>query len=386
MDAEIGPVNGYGMAVAEETGVMTARDGPFYMCECHVTNNFFVKSVGMHFTYHGDDAEFLRAYAGLLPVDGPSPLEVLEIVRAQREERLGAPAEALSRADRIAREHTRLHPEVYTLDSGSFLADGFLELVSTLRGCGRRPSEVFACIEQLKGKGILKEAGPGLWSFECFTVGFCNLLEAELDHFRASGLPQKAPNTMNRYGIILSELGFCPGLLDPLVFVYLDAIAGLLFPCHTETLDSYRAFTVLYDAAEDGDRELALHYDNSEVTLNVNIGGKWDGGQVTFYGLATSGIDGSGAGIDVVLDRGHGVFHAGINLHMAQPIDSGRRHNLIIWCRSSAVRNDMCPMCFKLPVVVPTTVHSHEGFTVPPCCSRPSLMQGQQQDNGDLKS
>merc|ERR1712050_275009 len=101
-----------------------------------------------------------------------------------------------------------------------------------------------------------------------------------------------------------------------------------------EDLDSYRAFTVLYDAAPDGDQQLALHYDNAEVTLNVNIGGRWEGGQVAFYGLATE-TDGSGPGVEVNLQRGYGVFHAGLEYHKALPITSGRRHNLIMWCRSS---------------------------------------------------
>eukprot|EP00931_Biecheleriopsis_adriatica_P063628 TRINITY_DN38571_c0_g1_i2.p1 TRINITY_DN38571_c0_g1~~TRINITY_DN38571_c0_g1_i2.p1 ORF type:complete len:191 (-),score=42.37 TRINITY_DN38571_c0_g1_i2:62-634(-) len=171
---------------------------------------------------------------------------------------------------------------------------------------------------------------------------------------------------MNRHGVILSELGFYEGLLDPLVREYVDVIAGKLLPAFTESLDSYRAFTVLYDAAEDGDRELALHYDNAEVTLNVNIGGQWDGGQVAFHGLATEREDGS-APTTVELRRGQGVLHAGLDMHKALPITSGMRHNLILWCRSSGIRNDMCPMCWKQPSVVPTNRYHHEGFTVPPC-------------------
>ena len=56
-----------------------------------------------------------------------------------------------------------------------------------------------------------------------------------------------------------------------------------------------------------------------------------------------------------------------LRLHKATPISNGRRHNLILWCRSSGVRNDLCPMCFKQPNVVATNRYYHEGFTVPPC-------------------
>ncbi|CAE7361269.1 OGFOD2 [Symbiodinium natans] len=167
---------------------------------------------------------------------------------------------------------------------------------------------------------------------------------------------------MNRYGIIMSELGFCAELLDPFIFQHVDVIARKLLPAFCETLDSYRAFTVLYDAEKDGDRELAMHYDNAEVTLNVNIGGTWEGGQVAFYGLATREET---EALEVSLKRGHGVLHAGLELHKAQPITQGRRHNLIMWCRSSGIRNDLCPMCFQEPRVLPTNKFYHEGFAVP---------------------
>ena len=62
-------------------------------------------------------------------------------------------------------------------------------------------------------------------------------------------------------------------LLDPLIYDYVNVIASRLLPAFCETLDSYRAFTVLYDSTANGDKDLAMHYDNAEVTLNINIGG-----------------------------------------------------------------------------------------------------------------
>jgi len=336
------------------------------MCECRVTNNYFIHSVGMHFTYTGDDAEWRRRYARELPSPGPSAEELLAELRAQRAKRLRAPAESLERAARIEAEYTKRHPEVYKLDAEKFFSVGFLKIVETLRAAGRRPSLINAAVEGLKAAGLLTQIRPGLFSFEVLTEGFCDLLEEELRCFRDSGLPRTAPNTMNNHGVILSELGFGPGLMDPFVCEYLDAIAGRLLPFQTEGLDSYRAFTVLYDLEKDGDRDLALHYDNAEVTLNVNIGGEWEGGQVAFYGLATENHKGEEP-IEVELKRGHGVLHAGLDMHKALPITAGRRHNLIIWCRSSSVRNDRCPMCFLPPRVIPTNMYMHEGFTSPPC-------------------
>jgi len=352
------------------------------MCECHVTHNIFVRDVGMHFEYCGDDDEFERRYADALPSRGgcPSLADVLADVKAQRDKRLRAPGAAQSRAERIQQSYERLHDEVFALDPRRHFASAFLEVSAAFGACGTGPAQVAACLRGLRDRGLLEELRPGLWTCKVLTEAYCDLLEAELKHFAASGLPKTAPNTMNRHGVILSELGFGPKMVDPLVYEYVDPIAKRLLPLHCEGLDSYRAFTVLYDAAEDGDRELALHYDNAEVTLNVNIGGDWEGGQVAFYGLATEREDCSLAR-EVVLRRGHGVLHAGLDLHKALPITAGRRHNLIVWCRSSPVRNHRCPMCFQQPRLAATNCYGDEGFRVPDChWSATALAEGADDD------
>ena len=53
-------------------------------------------------------------------------------------------------------------------------------------------------------------------------------------------------------------------------------------------------------------------------------------------------------------------------MHGALPIQSGERINLIIWMRSSAVRNKLCPMCNTVPRLVPSFGGSGDGFTVTP--------------------
>merc|ERR1712232_606004 len=163
----------------------------------------------------------------------------------------------------IAERYSRLHPEVYVLEATRFLSVEFRDLVDALRGCEARPRAITNCIADLKDRGLLTELRPKLWSFSVFTPEFCDLLNAELNNFAASGLPKTAPNTMNRYGVILRELGFSKGLLDPFVLSWLDPVAQKLLPEFTDELDSYRAFTVQYDVERDGDVDLACHYDNS---------------------------------------------------------------------------------------------------------------------------
>ncbi|CAE7321793.1 kif5 [Symbiodinium necroappetens] len=329
---------------AEMSRGQPASSSSYWTCQCRVTHNYFVKSVGKHFMYRGDDVEFYRQHG-----DEPCPwvrfiidsevADVLADLRRQREATKGqeeqrraktvlAPDRTMQRVDKIAQHYTRLHPEVYVLNAPAFLDPGFLKVVQGLRVSG----PAAASIAGLKSEGLLEELRPGIWSFPVFTTAFCDAFESELGHFRASGLPRSAPNTMNRHGVIMSELGF-EELLDPLVFEHVNVLAsqtlgfvawltlfavrctptqGRLLPAFTEFLDSYRGFTVLYEATQDGDKGLAMHYDNAEVTLNVNIGGTWQG-HVAYYGLATSKEE--SPPFEVSLRKGYGIFHAGLELH-----------------------------------------------------------------------
>eukprot|EP00058_Branchiostoma_floridae_P020328 XP_002605818.1 hypothetical protein BRAFLDRAFT_123798 [Branchiostoma floridae] len=69
----------------------------------------------------------------------------------------------------------------------------------------------------------------------------------------------------------------------------------------------------------------------------------------------------------------YGLLHRGQHKHGAMPIDEGERYNLIIWMRSSKVRNQLCPMCDQKPTLV-RTVGFGDGFTketktVDVCCA-----------------
>ena len=87
--------------------------------------------------------------------------------------------------------------------------------------------------------------------------------------------------------ILLSELGFDKDFLDKLRKDYLQPVASLLYPewVGPSGLDSHRAFTVSYEAVG-GDRDLAYHYDNAEVTINVCLGQRFSGGELSFGPMA----------------------------------------------------------------------------------------------------
>lgn len=56
---------------------------------------------------------------------------------------------------------------------------------------------------------------------------------------------------------------------------------------------------------------------------------------------------------EVIHKHGHCILHRGQHMHGALPIQDGERYNLIIWMRSSKVRNIKCPMCDCKPDLIP---------------------------------
>ena len=60
------------------------------------------------------------------------------------------------------------------------------------------------------------------------------------------------------------------------------------------------------------------------------------------------------------------VYYRGSHIHEALPITSGERWNLIIWTRSSSLRQNKCPMCQSVPDLVPAPNGTYgDGFLLP---------------------
>ena len=141
------------------------------------------------------------------------------------------------------------------------------------------------------------------------------------------------PNTMNERGFLLDEAGLTPTVTEPL-FAFAARLARRLYP-DLEALDHHRCFTVEYEVG--GDVDLAAHFDNSEVTLNVCLSASADrvGGDLVFSD-----------GTAVAHRPGYAVFHRGSAVHAATELSSGSRTNLVLWCRSTRQRRRTgCPLC-----------------------------------------
>lgn len=316
-------------------------------CACYFTENFYVRSpIRGHYTYEGADA-FRDRYASLLSSLAPAMQDELlaNLEREAERRRAQAPAAAARKA-RIAREYVRLHPELWELRE-EWLHPDFVALVEGAKAASERP------LTRGGGGGGGAWKGPtqiveGVYTLAVFSPAFCELLCEELDHFRASGLPCGQPNSMNRYGALLDELGFSSTLINPLIHDYLRPLCGRLAPLAAAggaTLDRHKAFVVAYRLGED--EALSTHFDNAEVTLNINLGRDFEAGELLFFGHRRSAGD-KPIGYHEWGDAGvgHGVLHLGEHVHAALPITAGDRRNLVVWMRSTERRRRAgCPMC-----------------------------------------
>ncbi|KAL1524947.1 hypothetical protein AB1Y20_019823 [Prymnesium parvum] len=310
-------------------------------CRCFYTENFYVSQpVEGHFTYNGP-AEFREENADLLSSLGDATGEKLvSVLEAESRRRRDLVQLAVARKRRIGAEYSRKHGDLWRLHE-RWLHPDFLRLTEAAR------------VAEATGRSLDKFATPpaiaeGVYALQVFSQEFCALLCDELDHFSASGLPAGRPNSMNNAGVLLDELGFSPDFLEPLLREYLRPLSSAL-PALASLggahLDHHKSFVVRYKMGED--EELAAHYDNSEVTLNVNLGREFLGGELVFYGpkedrsaSVSAYHEWSRRGV------GHGVLHIGRQVHAALPIAHGERLNFVMWLRSSTQRSITgCPMC-----------------------------------------
>lgn len=190
--------------------------------------------------------------------------------------------------------------------------------------------------DEARMRALLTEVSPGVFSFVLARPELCDAFLEEIAAFEASGLPKARPNSMNRYGVIVNEIGMerfideiQREVMCPLTeFLYAN-VPGCL------SLDHHHAFVVEYQAG--ADLGLDMHHDDSEVTLNLCLGKEFTGAVLTFCG-----VFGTKAYRKLTYQYTHvpgrAVLHLGRQRHGADDISSGERMNLIIWGKSSSLR------------------------------------------------
>ncbi|XP_051887865.1 2-oxoglutarate and iron-dependent oxygenase domain-containing protein 2 [Pristis pectinata] len=338
-----------------------ARARRFYTCGCFYTDNIFLQDYRLHVNRAA--APDLRP---ILQSKGCKTEEQFKEVQAKIDQevqrrRLLSQA-SLERVAIISAHYKPLNPAVYILQE-NFLAPEFREIVAYCRSKDADFEGLLDRIQSLPAKRV--------YSFPVFTVEFCRQLVEELENFECSDMPKGRPNTMNNYGVLLNELGFDEMFITSLREDYLQPITSLLYPDYGgQGMDSHKAFVVKY--AVNQDRDLSFHYDNAEVTLNVSLGKDFNEGNLYFGDMRQVRVSQSEC-VEIEHRVGHGLLHRGQHCHGALPISSGERWNLIVWMRSSQVRNQLCPMCDRKPQLE-DAVGFGDGFTATPSeDQRPSV-------------
>eukprot|EP00112_Aurelia_sp_Birch-Aquarium-sp1_P008546 Seg1945.3 transcript_id=Seg1945.3/GoldUCD/mRNA.D3Y31 product="2-oxoglutarate and iron-dependent oxygenase domain-containing protein 2" protein_id=Seg1945.3/GoldUCD/D3Y31 len=322
---------------------MAANSSKNFICRCAFERNIFLKDLKLHVNFR-DEEQFVRDYAQQLVRRGIKVNEFDKIimnVEQEIERRKSLGIESIKRTQLVSHQYKYIHPHLLNLKE-EFLSPEFLRLVA-LAKCEETSKETLV-------KLMTSEKAPLSYSFDIFGEPFCEQLIEEIEHFENIGLPKGRPNTMNDYGVLLGELGFNEHFFDPLVMDFVGPIAKILYPEWVEDqLDSHRAFIVGYGKGKDVD--LSYHYDDAEVTLNVSLGKEFKGGELYIAGMKNE-KDWAEKCYKYSHKKCHGLLHRGQQMHGAMEIEDGERFNLIIWMRSSSIRNKLCPMCNEKPNLI----------------------------------
>ncbi|KTG43040.1 hypothetical protein cypCar_00023042 [Cyprinus carpio] len=171
----------------------------FYTCSCFFSDNIFLEEYKLHVRFVSEN-QFRKDYQNILRslgcVSESQFRDVLGKIHAEIERRQHYALKSAERAATIKEIYTPLHQHVYYLQE-SFLDPEFLQLV---KYC----TSTDATMEGLMNL-IQTEAVPRVFRFPVFRKEFCKDFIEELEHFEQSDAPKGRPNTMNNYGVPLSE-------------------------------------------------------------------------------------------------------------------------------------------------------------------------------------
>jgi len=298
------------------------------ICRCYFEKNIFLKNLG-HLTFINQE-QFLEDYRQLLA--GKNVTQIIKMIQEEVQRRRDIHTLKFVNRNIIKSKYTPLH---------KFLYDTCWPVLDV-------------------SQHQVKTEITGVYSFPFLTSDTCNTILEELTNFKNSNIVHQKPTSMRKNGVLLDELGMDVQIeklvrnIQPLAKKYFPQLVG------EKGLDSFKAFTVEYDGEIDAakaDVEQATHFDNAEITLNIPLTKNYEGSELYFeYGTGFKSVD---------MKVGRALMHSGRHIHGVMPIEQGYRHNIIIWMRSSDVRNKICPMCKQSPNVELVDEGTGDGFTLP---------------------
>lgn len=181
---------------------------------------------------------------------------------------------------------------------------------------------------------LLRPLGPGVYELPLIDAGARAAWWAACESaLRAPEGPGAPPNSMHEYGFGVEAIGG-DAWAQRLGQELLSAAAGL-FPGVEGPVVDVHAFIAAYGPGRD--HALALHVDDSTLTLNVCLGDAFTGGEVVFEGVRCPAHRQEallpGERVVWAPRPGAAVLHRGAHRHHVRPVESGRRTHLIVWGR-----------------------------------------------------
>jgi len=361
--------------------------GKEFICECYFSRNIFLPKYNLHVSFE-DQESFEKEYRQTLRMKGCSSDQqfksVISQISEERSRRKQVHKNVAERSAYFKQAYQPIHPDIWVLKP-EHLDNRFLKIVNT--SDSKKLVQTISVVSENEGTSSSME----VYQFPMLSEKMCKLLVEELDAFENCPGLKSRPNTMNKYGVSLDEMGISEGLIVPLLCKYLTPICSVLFPhWGGSNLDSFKAFTVNYELGKD--LELAQHYDNAEISINISLTDGFEGGDLHFGEMKINDmieLPSTSKRLSHLYETesdedeehfkqpnqltmnhklGWCILHCGRRLHRAAPLTRGSRTNLIVWMRSSTVRNQLCPMCGAPPSLVQVEA-AGEGFTMVDVCS-----------------
>lgn len=171
----------------------------------------------------------------------------------------------------------------------------------------------------------------GVHKIQLFTSEFIDLFLEELAYQEESNIPMRRPNGMNRYGCLLSQLGF-GDMVKELSDRVLRPMAHILFPDRVAVGDIAAEYGFMVQYHPDADVNLAEHADASAITINVCLQPSTEHSPLYFKNVRELGQrEEDVVPTNVSLDTaGMAVIHLGQHLHGVSKVTSARS-NMVVW-------------------------------------------------------
>jgi len=103
--------------------------------------------------------------------------------------------------------------------------------------------------EACDASSLVTEEAHEIYSFPLLNERARGALMEEVAHFATTGIEARRPNSMNKYGLILNDIGLRPSL--DAVQALVQPLLASLFPVEAARLEGHHSFVVAYEQGKD---------------------------------------------------------------------------------------------------------------------------------------